>query len=168
MTALALPRTTSAGVPFPNRELIVTSTFGVIVATMLLQGLTLGPLIKLLRLPADRSIDAELRLARREMAATADAWLERAAAERVAPAGILERVRRHYVRKSQLELDLGGAGEDRADAEAYRAVEQGVIAARRRAAVSLRDQGVIDDEVLARVERELDLEELRVTPDEDG
>jgi CPA1 family monovalent cation:H+ antiporter len=168
VTALALPRTTIAGAPFPNRELIVTSTFGVIVATMLLQGLTLGPLIKLLRLPVDRSIDAELRLARREMAAKADAWLERAAAERVAPAGILERVRRHYVRKGQLELDLGGAGEARADAEAYREVEQGVIAARRRAAVSLRDQGVIDDEVLARVERELDLEELRVAPDGDG
>jgi len=168
VTALALPRTTIAGVPFPNRELIVTSTFGVIVVTMLLQGLTLGPLIKLLRLPADRSIDAELRLARREMAAKADAWLERAAAERVAPAGILERVRRHYVRKEQLELDLGGAGEDRAAAESYREVEQGVIAARRRAAVSLRDRGVIDDEVLARVERELDLEELRVTPDGDG
>jgi hypothetical protein len=86
----------------------------------------------------------------------------------VAPAGVVERVRRHYVRKSQLELDLGGAGEDRVNAEAYRAVEQGVIAARRRAAVSLRDRGVIDDEVLVRVERELDLEELRVAPEEDG
>jgi hypothetical protein len=39
---------------------------------------------------------------------------------------------------------------------------------RRRAAVSLRDQGVIDDEVLSRLERELDLEELRVAPDGDG
>jgi monovalent cation/hydrogen antiporter len=165
VTALALPRTTIAGLPFPNRELIVTSTFGVIVATMLLQGLTLGPLIKLLRLPADRSIDAELRLARREMVAAADAWLERAAADRVAPPKILERVRRHYERKAQLELDLGGDGKDRADAEAYREVEQGVIVVRRRTAVSLRDQGVIDDEVLARVERELDLEELRITPE---
>jgi CPA1 family monovalent cation:H+ antiporter len=167
VTALALPRTTTAGLPFPNRELIVTSTFGVIVATMLLQGLTLGPLIKLLRLPADRSIDAELRLARREMAATADAWLDGAAAQQVAPTGIVERVRRHYERKTQLELDLDGADEDRAKAEAYREVEQGVIAARRRAAVSLRDRGVIDDEVLGRLERELDLEELRVTPDAD-
>jgi monovalent cation/hydrogen antiporter len=168
VTALALPRTTNTGLPFPNRELIVTSTFGVIVATMLLQGLTLGPLIKLLRLPADRSIDAELRLARREMAASADAWLERAATERVAPAAILERVRRHYVRKEQLELDLEGGDEARAGAEAYREVEQGVITARRRAAVSLRDRGVIDDEVLSRVERELDLEELRVTPEEES
>lgn len=168
ITALALPRTTTAGVPFPNRELIVTSTFGVIVATLLLQGLTLGPLIKWLRLPADRSMDAELLLARREMSVAADAWLDRAATEQVAPAEVLARVRGHYARKAQLELDLGGVGEDRADAEAYRDAEQGVIAARRRAAVSLRDRGVIDDEVLSRVERELDLEELRVTSDDES
>ena len=53
-----------------------------------------------------RSIDAELRLARREMAVAGDAWLERAGAERLAPEGVLERVRRHYARKSQRELDL--------------------------------------------------------------
>ena len=39
----------------------------------------------------------------------ADAWLDTAAAEGVAPAGIVERVRRRSVRKTQLELDLDGA-----------------------------------------------------------
>jgi hypothetical protein len=41
-----------------------------------------------------------------------------------------------------------------------------LLAERRRAAVSLRDEGVIDDEVLRHLERELDLEELRIAPDE--
>ena len=154
--------------PVPESRAHRHEHVGVIVATLLLQGLTLGPLIKLLRLPADKSLDAEIQLAHREMAAAAQAWLEQAAPERVAPAAVLERVRGHYARKARLELALDGAGDDRVDAEAYRHAEQGVIGARRRAAVSLRDRGVIDDEVLARVERELDLEELRVAPDEDG
>ena len=167
VTALALPTMTAAGAPFPSRELIVTTTFGVILATMLLQGLTLAPLIKLMRLPIDRSIEAELGLARRRMIEAGDAWLERVAGEGKVPPRLLERVRGHYTRKAQLELDLGGDGAGRAAAKNYRELEQGLLAQRRRAAVSLRDEGVIDDEVLRRVERELDLEELRITPEEE-
>jgi NhaP-type Na+/H+ or K+/H+ antiporter len=166
VTALALPTMTAAGAPFPSRELIVTTTFGVILATMLLQGLTLAPLIKLLRLPIDRSIDAELELARRRMIEAGDFWLAQVAGEgKVAPR-LVERVRGHYTRKAQLELDLGGDGEGRANAKSYRELEHGLLAQRRRAAVSLRDEGVIDDEVLRRLERELDLEELRIAPED--
>jgi hypothetical protein len=42
------------------------------------------------------------------------------------------------------------------------------LAERRRAAVSLRNERVIDDEVLGRLERDLDLEELRIAPDEEA
>jgi CPA1 family monovalent cation:H+ antiporter len=62
---------------------------------------------------------------------------------------------------------LDGKGQDRATAETYRRLEQGLLAERRRAAVLLRDERVIDDEVLGRLERELDLEELRIAPDEE-
>src|SRR6202167_1860612 len=111
VTALALPAITAAGAPFPSRELIVTTTFGVILATMLLQGLTLAPLIKLLRLPIDHSSEAELGLARRRMIEWGDSWLARVADEGKVPPRLLERIRGHYARKAQLELDLDGDGE---------------------------------------------------------
>jgi monovalent cation/hydrogen antiporter len=168
VTALALPTMTAAGAAFPSRELIVTTTFGVILATMLLQGLTLAPLIRLLRLPIDRSSEAELGLARRRMIEAGDSWLARVANEGEVPPRLLERIRGHYTRKAQLELDLDGDGEGRAAAKSYRELELGLLAQRRRTAVSLRDEGVIDDEVLRRVERELDLEELRITPEEES
>jgi hypothetical protein len=57
------------------------------------------------------------------------------------PGALLERVRGHYARKAQLELDLDGQGQDRATAEIYRGLEQGLLAERRRAAVSLRNNG---------------------------
>jgi monovalent cation/hydrogen antiporter len=80
---------------------------------------------------------------------------------------ILERVRGHYARRAKLERDLDGEGQDRATAETYRRLEQGILAERRRAAVSLRNERTIDDEVLGRLERELDLEELRIAPEEE-
>ena len=168
VTALALPTITAGGAPFPSRELIVATTFGVILATMLLQGLTLAPLIKLLRLPVDHALDGELALARRKMVEASDAWLGRVAEQGNVPDTILERVRGHYARKAQLERDLDGEGQDRATAETYRRLEQGILAERRRVAVSLRNERTIDDEVLGRLERELDLEELRITPDEEA
>jgi Na+/H+ antiporter len=167
VTALALPTITAAGTPFPSRELIVATTFGVILATMLIQGLTLAPFIKLMRLPVDHSLDGELALARRKMVEAGDAWLGQAAGQGEEPGAVLERVRGHYARKAQLEFDLEGDGQDRATAQTYRRLEHGLLDARRRAAVSLRDERVIDDEVLGRLERELDLEELRIRPDED-
>ena len=61
--ALAVPLSTDAGDPFPGRDLIVFLTFSVILATLVLQGLTLGPLIAALRLEGDHEADklAELR-----------------------------------------------------------------------------------------------------------
>jgi CPA1 family monovalent cation:H+ antiporter len=168
VTALALPTITAAGAPFPNRALLVATTFGVILATMLLQGLTLAPLIKWMRLPVDHSLDGELALARRKMVEASDAWLRNIAEQGNVSGAILERVRGHYTRKAQLELDLDGEGQGRATAETYRRLEQGLLAERRRAAVSLRDDRVIDDEVLGRLERDLDLEELRITPEEES
>jgi monovalent cation/hydrogen antiporter len=167
VTALALPMVTAAGAPFPSRELIVTTTFGVILATMLLQGLTLAPFIKWMRLPVDHSLDEEFVLARRKMVAAGDAWLGQVAEQGKVPTALLDRVRGHYARKAQLELALEGDGRDRATAEAYRELEQGLLAEQRRAAVSLRDDRVIDDEVLRRLERDLDLEELRITPEDE-
>jgi len=56
--AMALP------VNFPHRDFILLTAFVVVVGTLLVQGPTLGPLLKLLRLPKDKTIDIEIKLAR--------------------------------------------------------------------------------------------------------
>src|SRR5207253_9667013 len=65
VVALALPRTTATHTPFPARDLIVFVTFAVIFVTLVAQGLTLRPLIHVLRLHDDGHADAEEAHARR-------------------------------------------------------------------------------------------------------
>jgi CPA1 family monovalent cation:H+ antiporter len=166
VTALALPRTIATGAPFPARDLIVATTFGVILATMLLQGLTIGPLIKWLHFPPDRSLESELALARRHMAAAGETWLDGVARDGKTSPAIVGQLRRIYARRTDFELDLAADGEDREAAEAYRRVEQELLAERRKAAVTLRNESTIDDETLRVIERELDFEELRLLRDE--
>ena len=63
--ALALPLRTATGEPFPARELIIFLTFAVIFDTLVLQGLTLKPLLRWLRLQAGGELDDEEAHARR-------------------------------------------------------------------------------------------------------
>ena len=57
--ALALPLTVSSGAPFPYRADIIVMTFGVILATLVVQGLSLTPIIRMLKLEADESLEHE-------------------------------------------------------------------------------------------------------------
>ena len=60
--ALAVPQTLHSGAPFPDRDLIVVITCGVIVLT-LLQALLLPGVVRFARLPVDNSVAEERRLA---------------------------------------------------------------------------------------------------------
>jgi Na+/H+ antiporter len=159
VTALALPD----GVK--GRELIVSVTFGVILATLLMQGLTLASLVRVLHFPTDHSQDAEEALARRHMTAAGDAHLATVAEQGEVPHHVVERVRRRHVERSEQQIDLNDEA-DKKVAELAREVERALIDARRRSVVQLQRDGVIDDAVLRMIERELDLEELALE-DED-
>jgi monovalent cation/hydrogen antiporter len=69
-TAFALPPT------FPQRDLIVLTAFAVVLATLVIQGLTLGPLVRLLKLDGDDGLGAELDAARVDLAGVGLATLE--------------------------------------------------------------------------------------------
>src|SRR5882757_9811134 len=56
--ALAVPLWTDSGNPFPNRDLILFATFGVIIVTLVGQGLMLPSVIGWLRLHGDGKADA--------------------------------------------------------------------------------------------------------------
>jgi Na+/H+ antiporter len=157
--ALALPE------GFPLRNLILFLTFAVILATLVVQGLTLPTLIRRLRLSGDGTEEKEELRAR--MAATQAAlarlgelagadWTRDDTVERLQ--GLYEfRRRRLKARAGKIEDD---GTEDRS--LAYQRLVRELLEAQRRAIVRLRNQGDISNEVMHRIERELDLEDSRL------
>ena len=165
--ALAVPLGTDAGDPFPGRDLIVFLAYAAILATLVLQGLTLGPLVRRLRLEAGE--DDEYLAELKARLAAAHAALERAKRTGeeagVAPEA-QESVRGHYeerIRRYAAGLRAGGTTEEyREGSEAWRSWRRGLIAAEREEIVALRDRGEVSAEAMRRVERDLDLEESRL------
>src|SRR5947209_18151682 len=74
--ALAIPLSTDAGSPFPNRDLIIFLTFCVILGPLVVQGLTLPALIRAFRIEPDHLDDHEDAKARIKAADAALARLE--------------------------------------------------------------------------------------------
>jgi CPA1 family monovalent cation:H+ antiporter len=162
VTALAVPHLTAFGAALPGRDLIVATTFGVILLTLLVQGLSLAPLVRWLDHTPDRSRDAEEALARRQMIAAGDTLLERRQRDGDLPEIVVERVRQKHREQSALEIALTVDDEGMRLGVLQRALEREVLRARRSAAVQLQRDQVIDDAVLHELERELDLEEVRL------
>jgi Na+/H+ antiporter len=163
--ALALPLETASGRPFPQRSLIVFLTFAVIFATLVLQGLTLPALIR--RLGVRAGGDDEDEELRARLGAT-DAALERLdelAVESWTRDDTVERLRGLYdYRRQRLSARAGDAQDDGYEDRslAYQRLVRELLEAQRRAIVRLRNQGVISNEVMHRIERDLDLEDSRL------
>ena len=159
--ALALPLT------FPDRDLVIFLAFVVIIVTLVGQGLTLPVIVHRLGLRTDSSADREDAIARQEATDAALQELEVLTDEWPDHRPLIEQVAEEYRHKaSHRPTDSdGSAGTDpEADEERqeHLAILGRVIAAQREAVIGLRDKAVISDEVLRRIERELDLEELRL------
>jgi monovalent cation/hydrogen antiporter len=163
--ALALPLEVSPGRPFPERDLIVFLTFGVIFATLVVQGLTLPWLIRRLGLHADDAEEREEVRARLEATRAALARLDELAMEDWTRDDTIERVRGAYeFRRRRLKARVGKIEDDGYEDRslAYQRLVRELLEAQRRAIVRLRNQGVISSEVMHRVERDLDLEDSRL------
>ena len=165
--ALALPLATRAGEPFPGRDLLIFLAYSVIVFTIVVQGLTLPALIRRLGLEEDDSEHEEELSARLAAAEAALERLEHLASEDWTREDTVDRARRMYeYRRRRFAAQQDGADGDSMAIEerslAYQRLVQELIAAQRRALVELRKQGAINDEVMRRIQRELDLEESRL------
>jgi monovalent cation/hydrogen antiporter len=163
--ALALPLTTSAGAPFPDRDLILFIAFGVIVVTLVGEGMVLAPIVRWLALPRDadeerrRERDAELK-ARIETLNVAQSELERVARDGSTESSVLELLRsRQANRARQVPKDADG----REAVAAALALRAELINAEREYIYQLLREGRITDEARRRIERELDLEEATIT-----
>ncbi|WP_020574932.1 Na+/H+ antiporter [Actinopolymorpha alba] len=164
--ALAVPETLASGAPFPDRDMIIFVTFGVIVVTLVLQGLLLPSVVRWARLPRDTSAEEERHLAEVLAAEDALAAMPRVAAELGTDPEVIERLRREY-EEHLLVLRADGAGVDDEPAvrhdQHYTALRLALLAHKRATVVRLRDERRIDDTVLRQVQARLDIEEVRLS-----
>jgi NhaP-type Na+/H+ or K+/H+ antiporter len=158
--ALALPT------GFPDRDLIIFVTFCVLVVTLAGQGLTLPGLIRLIRLPEDDGgaarEDAKARIKASEAAL---ARLEELVAEGAVREDTAERLRGAYgfrVNRFRARFDDDDDGEIEERSTSYQRVRRELLDAERNAVVSLRRDGYINDDVMKRVQRDIDLEAARL------
>jgi NhaP-type Na+/H+ or K+/H+ antiporter len=165
--ALAVPLVTDTGEAFPGRDLILSLTFSAILATLVLQGLTLGPLIGWLRLEGDEEAEtlAELKARREGAHAGLERLEQRGKEERVSPSALERMVEYNEERIKRYESGLqeGGSTQEYTESSsAWRNWRRELHAAEREAIASLRDRGEISPEVMRRIQRDLDLEESRI------
>jgi CPA1 family monovalent cation:H+ antiporter len=168
--ALALPTMLPDGRPFPERDLVLFLTFGVILVTLVGQGLTLPWLMRWLGVGADDGDDEQERHVRLVAARAAAARIEQLAVEWPDHVPLLDALRAQYDhRLSHLVEDgdgdgLGPSPEHAPDHELieHRRIRRAVVDAERNAVLDLFARGAVHDELLRRIERDLDLEELRM------
>ena len=161
--ALAVPSQLDSGAPFPDRDLIIVITCGVIVLT-LLQAVILPTIVRWARLPVDTSVDEERHLA--EVATTDAAYdaIDETAAHLGSDVRVVDRVR-HEIDKRRKLLAADGAGDDPIvqHDDQYTALWLALLGRERATLVQLRDEQQIDDIVLRQVQARLDLEEVRLS-----
>ncbi|GGJ77739.1 cation:proton antiporter [Deinococcus aquiradiocola] len=145
--ALALPD------DFPARAFIQLTAFVVVLGTLVIQGLTLRPLLTLLRLPEDTVVKQEIGVARKAALKAARAALE----GDTSPAA--QRLRTEY----EEGLNRARAGGDPHDSP-DNVLRRQVLAASREAIETLRRSGIIGDDAYRVTEAELDLLELSARP----
>jgi CPA1 family monovalent cation:H+ antiporter len=158
--ALALPLVRDSGEPFPHRDLIVFLTFVVIAVTLVVQGLTLGPLIRKLKVGTDWSGHEEERRAKLALTKAALAAIdEMATGEKISDA-VAERIRAEFAEKVTLGAATGAVLV--ASADPARRLREAAIRAERRELIRIWRENQISDDVLHHIEEDLDYQESRL------
>ena len=174
--ALSVPEVLDSGAAFPNRDTIIFVTFGVIVVTLVVQGLLLPPIVRWADLPQDTRSSQEHHLANTLATQEALDALPDVAEMLETDPHIVERLRREYDKhlrvlraNASADTNADGEGEGVEDEEALRYDRQytelrlAMLARKRATVLRLRNERRIDDSVLLRVQSRLDLEEMRLS-----
>jgi len=163
--ALALPLQTDAGAPFPGRELIIFLAFVVVLGTLVVQGLTLPAVIRHSQLEEDELEVKEDTKARIYAAEAALRRLEELLDEDWVRPETAERLRGLYdFRRSRFQARFDGDDDGAIERQStdFQRLRRELLEAERAAVVGLRREGRISDDVMRRVERDLDLEDSRL------
>ncbi|MFJ3693967.1 Na+/H+ antiporter [Streptomyces sp. NPDC090052] len=171
--AFSIPLT-AHGAPFPSRNLVLFLTFTTVIATLVVQGLSLPPLIRLLKIPgrdahAETLAEAE---AQNEASQAAENLLNSMLAEEDngLPEPLADRLRTVMARRRNAVWErLGTVNEHTGESadDTYRRLARAMIGAEREVFVELRDRRSIDDELLRTLLRRLDLEEAAAYREEE-
>ncbi len=158
--ALALPITLRDGSPFPERDLIIFITFVVIAVTLVVQGLTLTPLIRRLHVGEDWSHRDEHQHARLALSRAATTAINGLATAENMPGDLADRIRAEFAEKiAEAAPDgLVPAGE----AELAKRLRRVAIEAERQELIRIWRENQISDDVLHHLEEDLDYQESRV------
>ncbi|MGA9429480.1 MAG: cation:proton antiporter, partial [Xanthobacteraceae bacterium] len=169
--ALAIPLFTASGAPFPDRDLILFVTFGVIVVTLIGQGMLLPPLVRWLGLDKhaadERRGEHEAELTARAQALNVGHQrLQQVIADgRISPEALAVLRARHEYRAGRLPAN---ARDSAAAAIMAADIRTELIEAEREFIYKLLQDGAITDEARRRIERELDLEEASAACEKEG
>ncbi|MEJ8825708.1 Na+/H+ antiporter [Variovorax humicola] len=150
--AFAIPETLPDGQPFPFRDLILLCAFGVVLGTLVLQGLTMAPLIRALGLTDDDPVGREIRLGRTQAYGT---LLDAIKDDETLSAKLL---RKEY--GAVVELNSSEAQDARVDDVPGGPLRRRAISAARQRAFELRRDDVIGDDAYRVLVQELDWAEL--------
>ena len=164
--ALAIPFLLPNGQPFPGRDLILLLTFCVIFATLVLQGLTLAPLVRSLKIVDDRVTEKEERLARLKANEAALARLQEIESSHRGKPRTIERLRSEYedrIRQLRSE-DPDGESLVRLYSADFEDLAREMLQTERDTVIELRNEEAINDQALRRIQRDIDLAEARLQP----
>jgi Na+/H+ antiporter len=136
---------------FPHRDLILLTAFCVVVGTLVLQGLTLRPLIHLLNLRDDDPVNREVRMACERMV---NVGLEVLDADESQEAKIIRReLETQLNEQNNGEKDSNGLGR-------YDSLRARIVAAQRAALLEMRSKDEIGDDAFHQIEAQLDVAEV--------
>lgn len=163
--ALALPLTLNNNQPFENRGLIIFLTFCVIFSTLVIQGLSLRPLIRWLGIkPDDREHRQEME-ARLKIAAAVIERIEEEFSLSLSDE-VLNQIKTKYeIRIQRLQKDQATRRLKEEEINEFHRIQHALLVMERGHVVSMRREGIISDEALRKIEYELDLEEARLMLD---
>ena len=161
--ALAIP-ISLPGNALPARDAIIIITFTVILVTLVGQGLTLPLVIRAVGLGSDADGGHEESHARQELIEEALRRIDDLEKKWPDHKPLIDQLRTSYQHRAEHEEQLHEAPGNEAEQELveHRQIRSDVIDAQRDALAAMRDRGAIDDDVLRNIERELDLEEIRM------
>ena len=151
--ALALPHQLN-GTGFPDRDLIVFTSFAVVLGTLVIQGLTLGPLLRSFNLRDDGPVEREVNAARNRALRAALATVDGLDSE------VARTVRQEFA--SHLRAARGEDGDQEIDHEQ---LHRSALDAARRTILDMRANDEIGDDAFHRLEREFDWLEMANEPD---
>lgn len=162
--ALAIPLVLRNGQPFPGRDFILLLTFCVIFATLVLQGLTLAPLVRWLGVMDDHITEKEERLARLKANEAVLARLEELESSNRARRETVGRLRSEYEDRIR-QLRVEAPDEERISrlySRDFEELAREMLQTERDTVIALRNEEAINDQAFRRIQRDIDLAEARL------